>query len=154
MATTRKSAKMTEPERKHAKPSKLTAALAREICARLSLGVPLAVICREAHMPSAACVWRRAKEDESFAQELACAREAGFDQLAAQCLEIADDERHDWTLGQKGEVTNTVAITRAKLQIDTRLKLLTKWDPKRYGDKIDVNAQHSGELTIVIGGNV
>ncbi|HXD37446.1 MAG TPA: hypothetical protein VN624_12375, partial [Rhodanobacter sp.] len=33
-----------------------------------------------------------------------------------------------------------------KLRIDTRLKLLAKWDPKRYGDKQQL--EHSGTLSL------
>jgi hypothetical protein len=40
-----------------------------------------------------------------------------------------------------------------RLQIETRLKLLSKWDPKRYGDKIDVNATVAGEIKIIVGGD-
>ena len=35
-----------------------------------------------------------------------------------------------------------------KLQIETRLKLLAKWDPKRYGDKVDLN--HGGEVGLQV----
>ena len=41
-----------------------------------------------------------------------------------------------------------------KLQIETRLKLLAKWDPKRYGKKLDLNNHHTGDIVIEIGGNV
>jgi len=33
-----------------------------------------------------------------------------------------------------------------KLQIETRLKLLAKWDPKRYGDLQKV--EHSGSVDV------
>jgi hypothetical protein len=29
-------------------------------------------------------------------------------------------------------------IAHRKLKIETRLKLLSKWNPKKYGDKMDV----------------
>ena len=35
-----------------------------------------------------------------------------------------------------GDRANTEWISRSKLRVETRLKLLAKWDPKRYGDKI------------------
>ena len=44
-------------------------------------------------------------------------------------------------------------IQRAKLRIDTRLKLLSKWDPKRYGDKLDINANVTGNVIVEIGGD-
>ena len=41
-----------------------------------------------------------------------------------------------------------------KVQVKARPTHLPRWDPKRYGDKIDVNATHSEEICIVIGGYV
>ena len=36
---------------------------------------------------------------------------------------------------------NAEHIQRSKLRVETRLKLLAKWDPKRYGERqqVDVN---------------
>lgn len=111
---------------------------ATEICEKLSQGIPLAVICREEGMPAVRTVsdWKSAHP--SFAADFVRAREEGFDALAAQCIEIADDEEHDWTLTKKGPVVSEVAIGRARLQVDTRLKLLAKWYPAKYGEKVDV----------------
>jgi hypothetical protein len=36
-------------------------------------------------------------------------------------------------------------VEHRKLRIDTRLKLLAKWNPKKYGDKQAI--EHSGEVT-------
>ena len=117
-----------------------TPELAAEICARLSTGEPLAVICRDEHMPAVRTVsdWKR--EHELFATEA----------LAAQCLEISDDEQHDWLMTKKGVIVNEVAIGRARLQVDTRLKLLAKWYPARYGDKtsMELTGPNGGPLQI------
>lgn len=134
---------------KAGRPSKFTPALLAEICKRLSTGEPLAVICRDEHMPDPSNVWRWAKEDEAISQAIARAREEGFDALAAQCIEIADDERHDWLMTQKGEITNEVAIARAKLRVETRLKLLAKWDPKRYGEKVTLRGDEESPVQAV-----
>ncbi|QII84248.1 terminase [Bordetella hinzii] len=128
--------------------SKFTPAIAAEICERLATGEPLAVICRDDHMPATRTVsdWR--KEHEGFAADYARARLEGFDALAAQCLEISDNETHDWLMTKKGVIVNEVAIGRAKLQVWTRLQLLAKWYPSKYGDK------QSLELTGADGGPV
>lgn len=138
---------------KRGRPSKFSDAIASEICDRLSRGEPLAVICREAHMPAVATVSDWKKAHQSFFVAIARAREEGFDAIAAQCMEIADDEKHDWVLSKKGMLTSEVAIGRARLRVETRLKLLAKWDPKRYGEKLAVDANHSGAVRVVIGGN-
>ncbi|TAN29577.1 MAG: terminase [Castellaniella sp.] len=131
-----------------ARKSTYTPELAAEICERLSTGEPLAVICRDDHMPGVQTVsdWSRVHED--LAVNIARARDIGHDALAAQCLEISDNETHDWVMTKKGMLTNEVAVGRAKLQIWTRLQLLAKWNPKKYGDKQSV------ELTGADGGPV
>lgn len=99
-------------------------------------------------MPAVRTVSDWKDTQEGFSADFARARQDGFDFLAAQCLDIADDEQHDWLLTKKGVITNDVAIGRARLQVDTRLKLLAKWDPKRYGEKTSM------ELTGADGGPV
>ena len=110
------------------------------ILARLELGEPLAVICRDDGMPSVVTVWRWEQESEETAKSIARARERGFDMIAADCLEIADDGTNDYIEkrrddGSTYEAFDAEHVQRSKLRVDTRLKLLAKWDPKRYGDK-------------------
>ncbi len=131
------------PAKTGGRPTLLTDAVLEEICDRLSKGEPLAVICRDEHMPSDRTVrsWMANKE---VSAAIARAREVGFDSLAAECLEIADDVTRDTKIVGDGdnlrEVADTEWISRSKLRVETRLKLLAKWDPKRYGDKLDVSA--------------
>jgi hypothetical protein len=139
------------------RPSKFTDAVAAEICERLGKGEPLAVICRDAYMPKVQTVsdWRN--RDEGFSVSIARAREEGFDMIAAECLKIADTPLIGvkTTVGTNGIVeTREDMLAHRRLQIETRLKLLAKWDPSRYGDKIDVNSNQTGPIRIMIGGNV
>ena len=121
-------------------PSKYTPELMIEICTRMSDGEPLAQICRDQHMPSDGTVrsWSDAMPEVAVA--IARAREAGFDFIAADCLSIADQtcEGVEITTKANGDVDEKRAdmLGHRKLRIETRLKLLAKWDPKRYGDKM------------------
>lgn len=113
----------------------------------LSEGVPLRQLCR-LHGVSKSTVYNWIEADDEFAGRIARARELGFDQIAEEALEIADDSRNDWVVredGDDGETDrlNHEHVSRSKLRIETRLKLLAKWDPKRYGDKLDVNSSHT-----------
>jgi hypothetical protein len=109
---------------------------AAEIAARLSKGEPLAVICRDEWLPHDNTVRDWAAADPEFAVAIARAREAGFDQIALDALAIADEVRFDTKAGPNDtEQCNSEWISRSKLRVETRLKLLAKWDPKRYGDK-------------------
>ena len=124
------------------RPSLYTSEIAAEIAARLCKGEPMASICRDEAMPGVTTVWEWQKNNPAFSETIARAREVGFDVIAAECLDIADDRSGDAQLvgreGEEREVCNTEFVQRARLRIDTRLKLLAKWDPKRYGDKVAV----------------
>lgn len=113
--------------------------VAATICERLAQGVPLAEICRSEDMPAVRTVsdWRKA--NETFAADFARARDEGFDAIAADCLDIADDASRDTVHGEHGPHADTEWISRSKLRVETRLKLLAKWDPKRYGEKQQVD---------------
>jgi len=124
------------------RPSTFTPTIATEIIERLSKGEPLAVMCREDKMPHRSTVSGWCMDHPEFAAQYALAREVGFDAIACRAREIARGV---------GESTNDVQ--RDKLIIETDLKLLAKWDPKRYGDKIDLNATGVGEIRIVVGGD-
>lgn len=128
------------------RPTSYTEALAKEVCERLSKGEPLAWICRDDHMPAVRTISDWKKAHDAFSADFARARDEGFDAIAASCLEIADDKSGDTRLvGEDDrEVCNTEFVQRAKLRIETRLKLLAKWDPKRYGDRVALD--HGGEM--------
>lgn len=128
-------------------PTSYTQDVADEIVRQLSEGVPLASICRAEGMPAVRTVsdWRKAHPE--FGELYAAARDDGFDALAAQCLEIADDEREDWTLSKKGVLVDEAAIARSRLRVDTRLKLLAKWDPRRYGERLALANDREDPIT-------
>lgn len=110
------------------------------ICAKLSEGIPLAEICRGEGMPAVRTVSDWKADRPEFAAAFARAREDGFDAIATDCLRIADDTTGDTKIvggeDYEREAANTEWIARSKLRVETRLKLLAKWDPKRYGEKL------------------
>lgn len=129
-------------EKPRGRPSTFTQEIADEICERLGEGEPLRQICRDERMPHWTTVYDWKATDEAFSLRIAHAREAGFDAIAADCLNIADETTFDTISTENGDRANTEWISRSKLRIETRLKLLAKWDPKRYGDK--VTNEHTG----------
>lgn len=102
----------------------------------LRAGTPLTVICAAEGMPCDNTVRDWAEADPELAAGIARARETGFDQIALEALAIADASENDTKRTADGrEVADSEWISRSKLRVETRLKLLAKWDPKRYGER-------------------
>jgi hypothetical protein len=128
------------------RPSVFCEELAEEICERLSEGEPLRHICREEGMPTWKTIYRWMEQNAELSTRIALARELGEVAIGEQCMEIADDEQHDWVMSKKSAITNEVAVSRAKLRVWTRLQLLAKWNPKKWGDR--QHLEHSGSLSL------
>lgn len=96
-------------------------------------------ICRDEHMPGWVAVYRWLDEHPEFKERFACARKLGFDAIAEEALEISNTpvEGKRIKRSEDGhEETIEDMLGHRKLQIETRLKLLAKWDPSRYGEKL------------------
>lgn len=114
--------------------STFTQEIADEICERIGKGEALIRICEDEHLPSDRTVQKWCKEYPEFGSDFADARARGMDAFALQALEIADESSRDKIVDSEGnERTNSEVVARAKLRVETRLKLLACWDPKRYG---------------------
>jgi hypothetical protein len=121
--------------------STYTPELADEICERIANGETLRAICRDPHMPSWVTVYTWRKTYPQFSERFALARELGGDAIAEEALEISDTTQ----VGERTEESDTGYKTvredmlgHRKLQIETRLKLLAVWFPRKYGQRIDM----------------
>ena len=109
------------------RPSSYTDDIAERICERLAQGEPLARICDDDDMPAFRTVFRWEAEKPDFRQLSARAREIGTHHLADDCISIADGD---------GDPADK------RIRIDTRLRLIGKWNAKNYGDK--ATHEHTG----------
>lgn len=129
------------------RPSKYSDDIVQQICDRLSEGEPLAAICRDPEMPAVSTIWQWEKDRPDVSEAIARARLVGFDAIALEALAIADATGNDTTVNERGnETPNSEWISRSRLRVETRLKLLAKWDPKRYGDKTLVGSDPDNPL--------
>lgn len=111
-------------------PTIRTPELVETVLSRIAQGETLTSIARDLGFhPITWNKWLRADERLSIAH--AQARAVGADVIADDILAIVDEA----ALSSEG-------ISKAKLRAETRLKLLAKWQPKTYGDKVGV--EHSG----------
>lgn len=118
------------------RPSLRTPEVERKIIEGLSKGIPLSVICSPDEMPAYRTVKDWIDADAKFSAAIAHAREEGFDTIALEAIAIADMSTGDTIETKFGPIPDKEWIMRSKLRVETRLKLLAKWDPKRYGDRI------------------
>lgn len=120
-------------------------AVADEIIERLSAGEPLAQICRDDHMPAVRTVSGWKESHPNFAADFARARDEGYDAIAADSLRIVD-EPPERCLTEQGDKVDPGYVAWQKNRVEQRLKLLAKWDPRRYGDRL--HTEHSGEVAV------
>jgi hypothetical protein len=122
-------------------PTVYTPELADWILDGLMRGRSLAAVCREPDMPTPSTVRNWAEWDrEGFAERYRLAREIGYETVADEIVDIADNcptmviERR-----RKDGTTRLIAVpgnvARAELRIKARKWWLSKMQPRKYGDR-------------------
>ena len=94
------------------------------ILERLALGRSLLSISKDEDMPSHATILRWRKKYPELDEAIPRAREEGTHTLADECLQIADNK--------------DLEPADRRVRIDTRLRLIGKWNARHYGDKLEV----------------
>lgn len=118
-------------------------------------GKTLSAICRdEPGMPHRQRVYEWIDADPEFAKAMERARDLGADAIAEEALQIADttEEGVELEIGSEGDTKEKRGdmLGHRKLRVETRLKLLAKWHPKKYGDKVTNEHTGAGGGPIVI----
>lgn len=140
-------------------PAKITPAVIEEVLSRIAQGETLAALGRELgfHPQS----WAdRMRADEGLAIAYAHARDVGADVIAEDALRIIDEEPlRVIEVDEDGKQTGTsridsAAVAWAKNRAEMRLKLLAKWNPKKYGDKQTVDVGNKDGETLKVDSNV
>lgn len=120
-----------------------------QICLEVSEGEAVRNVLKQEGMPSSKTfyAWMQIKpKDKPDTQEVKENRVKQYqdatDERAShifeEILKIADDQEGDVYYNDEGkECTNHNVISRSKVRIDARKWMLSKLNPKKYGDKID-----------------
>lgn len=135
----KKKAAAKKTGKKMGRPEKLTPELQEELLARISTGESIRRICSEDQFPAAVNVFKFIYRHDDFRQRYETARAACQDWHADGLLEIADEGSGD--------------TQRDRLRVDARKWIMSKLQPKKYGDKLGLD--HSGEMdiNITLGGD-
>lgn len=126
--------------KKNGRPSKYTDKLADEICQMIAQGQSVRSICAKKDMISMQTFFRWRRENEKFREQYARACEERSYAYAEDIIEIADNATNDYMekLEGDGYIFNSENVQRSRLRIDTRKWLMSKLNPKVYGDKLDM----------------
>lgn len=118
------------------RPTKYTDELAAEICERIMNGESLRSIVQDDHMPNRSSVHKWLAEIKDFSDQYVKAKDNQADTLADEIMYIAD---------------NADDVQKARLQVDTRKWIASKLKPKKYGEKLDIDAKVE-QVTPILGG--
>ena len=118
-----------EAKAKVGRPSMYSEELAEAICERLAQGEPMARICDDEDMPAFRTVLKWEANNPEFGRLSSRAREMGTHYMADDCIRIADETGPD--------------PAEKRIRIDTRIRLIGKWNRKIYGDK--QQHEHTGK---------
>ena len=115
------------------------------VCQEIEKGKALRNVLKDENMPSTSTFYQWLDNDEVKAKQYARATEVRADIIFDDILAIADENTNDTSINENGiEVVNNDVIQRSRLRIDARKWVLSKLNPKKFGDKIQT--EHSGEI--------
>lgn len=125
-----------------ARPSDYTQEVADAICNAIADGKSLRDICAADDMPDKATVFRWLGRHDDFRDQYARAREEQAEAFADEIVSIADEA--ELTAKQDGEevriALDATAVARNRLRIDARKWVASKLKPKKYGEKMQLDA--------------
>ena len=110
---------------------KRTPELEEQLLAWIADGKTVRDFCRQDGYPSHVAVYDWLNSCEAFALRFARARKIGFDAIADETMAMSDEPPP--TVGGRVDHGH---VQWVKNRVWTRLQLLAKWDPKRYGEHI------------------
>jgi hypothetical protein len=119
------------------------------VCLEIEKGRALRNILKDENMPSTSTFYQWLESNTDKAKQYARATEVRADIIFDDILTIADENTNDTFVNDNGiEIVNNDVIQRSRLRIDARKWVLSKLNPKKYGDKIQ--QEHSGEVTTTV----
>ena len=139
------------------RPTIYTEKLGKEICRRLCDGLTLEQICRDDDMPNRTTIYNWRLDDGPFLTMYRRARLIQTEIFEDQILAVAHDGSNDW-YDVESESGVAIAkpdrenVNRSKLRVDTMKWVMSKRDPKQYGDRqaLELHGEGGGALRIVI----
>lgn len=126
--------------------------IAEQVCQWIAEGGSLIKFCEQPNTPPKSTILSWVLDNKEFSTKYARAREIQAELQVEEIQAIADDDSNDMVSTQYGETGNAVAVSRAKLRIDTRMWYAKKLLPKKYGDKLEIenNVNTAKKMVMVV----
>ena len=114
-------------------------------------GGTVRAFCREKHNPSYNTIYRWLDKDKELMTRFTyVSRFLGARAIAEEALELVDTIPPVIGDGDNARMDNA-HVNWMRSRADLRLKLLAKWYPQEYGDKVGIDAKGDINLTISTG---
>ena len=108
------------------------------ICERISKGEPLRNILDSEGIFNRN-IWFELLKEKDKNEQYAHAHDLRADKIFEEIMQIADAYDEDVKTDKQGnEIINHHVVNRDRLRVDSRKWILSKMDPKKYGDKLEV----------------
>jgi hypothetical protein len=98
-------------------------------------------------MPAWQKIYEWMQKDPNLSGAIARAREVGQDAIAEDILRELNDEP-ERILSEGGGRIDSGYVQLLRTRADIKLKLLAKWNPKRYGDRVELAGDKDNPLQI------
>ena len=145
------------PRHPGGRPTKYTIEIAEEICRRLANGESLLGICADKpdYFPERAVIYQWLDQKPEFLDMYKKARAKQADSLLDECARIADDGSQDikTKIGRDGreyEYIDHEHINRSRLRVETRLRMIEKLAPRKYGTKLELSGDSDSPLKVCV----
>lgn len=122
-----------------------------EVCLQIQSGKAVRNVLKVEGMPDVTTFYRWLDEDESKSKQYARACELRAEHMFEDILDIADDSSQDTITDEEGnDRFNSEFAARSRIRIDARKWLLSKLNPKKYGDKTDITTNGNDVTTLQV----
>jgi len=113
------------------------------VCTEIEKGRALRNILKEKEMPSSSTFYQWLDNNIEKSKQYARATEVRAEIIFDDIIAIADENTNDTYIDDNGfEKVNKDVIQRSRLRIDARKWVLSKLNPKKFGEKLDVTSDN------------
>ena len=118
-------------------PTKRTDETIENVLLRIANGETLRAACLANNLAvQTFAKWRDEDKNSDLARAYQLATELGHDAIAEECLDIIDTEAERISDRDGNTRRDPAHVAWLKNRAETRMRLLSKWSPQKYGDNI------------------